>query len=87
VTTDRVTGLPEQLAREDDHADGGEGGPECGLHDLVRTYFPARVPTVPPIRTPGTDHATTYHTGVAASAWTAAYGTAGLTRPRTSRRR
>ena len=40
------------------------------------TYFPTRVPTVPPITTPGTDHAITYHTGVAASAWTTAPATA-----------
>src|SRR6056297_1579843 len=46
--------------------------PSAGSMISLGTYFPTRVPIVPPIRTPGIDHATTYQTGVATSAWTAA---------------
>jgi len=49
----------------------------------VGTYFPALVPTVPPIRTPGIDRATTYQTGVADNAWTSAPTPAAIPRTKT----
>lgn len=42
--------------------------PSAGSMILPGTYLPTRVPIVPPIRTPGTDQATTCQTGVAAKA-------------------
>ena len=46
------------------------------------TYLPALVPMVPPT-TPVIDQSTMYHTGVAASAWTAAPAIAAMARSNT----